>query len=67
MCRATAKQLQPSERKLFFAVPLSAVGFLGSQALRDDLEVVEAVVELQVVIDGLLTVLIAHIRVFASI
>ncbi len=53
--------------EVFFAVPLAAVGFLGSQALRDDLEVVEAVVELQVVIDGLLTVLIAHIRVFASI
>lgn len=35
-----------------------------SQALRDDLEVVEFVVELHVIIDGLLTVLVAHIRVF---
>ena len=50
--------------EVFFAVPLSAVGFLASQALRDDLEVVEYVVELHVVIDGLLTVLAAHIRVF---
>ena len=41
--------------EVFFAVPLSAVGFL---------EVVEFVVELHVVIDGLLTVLVAHIRVF---
>lgn len=50
--------------EVFFAVPLSAVWFLASQALRDDLEVVEFVVELHVVIDGLLTVLVAHIRVF---
>ena len=42
--------------EVFFAVPLSAVGFLTSQALRDDLEVVEFVVELHVVINGLLTV-----------
>ena len=42
--------------EVFFAVPLAAVGFLTSQALRDDLEVVELVVELHVVIDGLLTV-----------
>ena len=41
--------------EVFFAVPLSAVGFL---------EVVEFVVELHVVIDGLLTVLVAHIRIF---
>lgn len=41
--------------EVFFAVPLSAVGFL---------EDVEFVVELHVVIDGLLTVLVAHIRVF---
>ena len=38
--------------EVFFAVPLIAVGFLTSQALRDDLEVVEFVVELHVVIDG---------------
>ena len=38
--------------EVFFAVPLSAVGFLTSQALRDDLEVVAFVVELHVVIDG---------------
>lgn len=50
--------------EVFFAVPLAAVWFLASQALRDDLEVVEFVVELHVVIDGLLTVLVAHIRVF---
>ena len=42
--------------EVFFAVPLSAVGFLTSQALRDDLEVVEFVVKLHVVIDGFLTV-----------
>ena len=41
--------------EVFFAVPLAAVGFL---------EVVEFVVELHVVIDGLLTVLVAHIRIF---
>lgn len=41
--------------EVFFAVPLSAVGFI---------EVVEFIVELHVVIDGLLTVLVAHIRVF---
>ena len=41
--------------KVFLAVPLAAVGFL---------EVVEFVVELHVVIYGLLTVLVAHIRVF---
>lgn len=41
--------------EVFFAVPLAAVGFL---------EVVEFVVELHVVIDGLLTVLVAHILVF---
>ena len=42
--------------EVFFAVPRSAVGFLTSQALRDDLEVVEFVEELHVVINGLLTV-----------
>ena len=44
--------------EVFFAVPLAAVGFL---------EVVELVVELHVVIDGFLTVLVAHIRVFEDI
>lgn len=44
---------EPGE--VFFAVPLAAVGFL---------EVVEFVVELHVVINGLQTVLVAHIRVF---
>ena len=42
--------------EVFFAVPLSAVGFLTSQALRDDLEVVELIVELHVVVDGFLAV-----------
>ena len=37
--------------EVFFAVPFAAVVFLTSQALRDDLEVVEFVVELHVVID----------------
>ena len=41
--------------EVFFAVPLSAVGFL---------EAVELVVELHVVVDGFLAVLVAHIRVF---
>lgn len=44
--------------EVFFAVPLAAVGFL---------EVVEFVVELQVVVYGFLTVLVAHIRVFEDI
>ena len=44
--------------EVFFAVPLAAVGFL---------EVVEHIVELHVVIDGFLTVLVAHIRVFEDI
>ena len=42
--------------EVFFAVPLSAVGFLTSQALRDNLEVVELIVELHVVVDGFLAV-----------
>ena len=41
--------------EVFFAVPHAAVGFL---------EVVELVVELHIVIDGFLTVHVAHIRVF---
>ena len=40
--------------------------FLASQALRDDLEVVEFVVELHVTVNGFLTVLVAHIRVFEA-
>lgn len=47
--------------EVFFAVPLSAVEFLSSQALRDDLKVVEFVVELHVVNGGFLTALVAHI------
>ena len=42
--------------EVFLAVPFSAVGFLTSQALRDDLEVVELIVELHVVVDGFLAV-----------
>ena len=44
--------------KVFFAVPLSAVGFR---------EVVEIVVELHVVVDGFLAVLVAHIRVIEDV
>lgn len=51
--------------EVFFAIPLAAVGFLTSQALRDDLEVFEFVVELHVVIDGLLTVLLCRAKRFA--
>ena len=42
--------------EVFFAVPLAAVGFL---------EVVEFVVELHVVIDGLLTVVLCRAKRFA--
>ena len=44
--------------EVFLAVPFSAVGFL---------EVVEFVVELHVVIDGLLTVVVAQLRVFLNV
>ena len=51
--------------EVFFAVPVAAVGFLTSQALRDNLEVVEFVVELYVVIDGFLTVVLCRAKRFA--
>lgn len=44
--------------EVFFAIPLSAVGFL---------EVVECIVELHIVIDCIGAVLVAHIRVFEDI
>ena len=44
--------------EVFFAIPLAAVVFL---------EVVEFVVELHVIVNGFLTVLVAHIRVFEDI
>jgi len=44
--------------EVFLAVPLAAVGFL---------EVVEFVVELHIIIDGLLTVLVAQLRIFDDI
>lgn len=51
--------------EVLFAVPFSAVGFLTSQALRDDLEVVEFVVKLQIIVDGLLTVVLCRAKRFA--
>ena len=53
----------PSE--VFLAIPFAAVGFLTSQALRDNLEVVELVMELHVVIDGFLTVVLCRAKRFA--
>ena len=44
--------------EVFLAVPLAAVGFL---------EVVKFVVELHIIIDGLLTVLVAQLRIFDDI
>ena len=44
--------------EVFFAIPLSAVGFL---------EVVECIVKLHIVIDCIGAVLVAHIRVFEDI